>query len=80
METNPHESLYLCGVFHMETRMDYPYVLPFQWCVCDMSVGINDVICLHTGHQKVARLLFGEVMGRFHIFGDSWCKRRWSRF
>ena len=31
-----------------------PYVLPFQWCVCDMSVGINDVICLHTGHQKVA--------------------------
>ena len=31
-----------------------PYVLPFQWCVCDMSVGINDVICLHTGHKKVA--------------------------
>ena len=31
-----------------------PYILPFQWCVCDMSVGINDVICLHTGHQKVA--------------------------
>ena len=57
----------------METRMD-SYVLPFQWCVCDMSVGINDVICLHTGHQKVARLLFGEVMGKFHTFGDSWVR------
>ena len=37
-----------------------------QWCVCDMSVGINDVICLHTGHR------FGEIMG-FHIFGDHGC-------
>ena len=31
-----------------------PYMLPFQWCVCDMSVGISDVIILHTGHKKVA--------------------------
>ena len=31
-----------------------PYILPFQWCVCDMSVGIDDVIILHTGHKKVA--------------------------
>ena len=31
-----------------------PYMLPFQWCVCDMNVGINDVIILHTGHKKVS--------------------------
>lgn len=31
-----------------------PYMLPFQWCVCDMSVGISDVIILHTGHKKVS--------------------------
>ena len=41
-----------------------PYVLPFQWCVCDMSVGINDVICFN---YYFSNLL--SIVDEIHFFG-----------
>ncbi len=32
-----------------------PYLLPFQWCVCQEHVGVGDEIILHTGHERVRR-------------------------
>jgi hypothetical protein len=30
-----------------------PYLLPFQWCVCQEHVGIGNEIILHSGHAAV---------------------------
>jgi hypothetical protein len=30
-----------------------PYLLPFQWCVCQEHVGVGGEIILHMGHEKV---------------------------
>ena len=30
-----------------------PYLLPFQWCVCEEHLGIGNEIILHVGHDKV---------------------------
>ncbi len=31
----------------------YPYLLPFQWCVCGEHIGMGEEIILHIGHKKV---------------------------
>lgn len=31
----------------------YPCLLPQQWCVCELDVGIGNEIILHVGHKKV---------------------------
>jgi hypothetical protein len=38
-----------------------PYVLPFQWCVCEDHIGIGDEIALHVGHRRVHDYYLGKA-------------------
>lgn len=31
----------------------FPYVLPFNWCVCKEHIGIGNELILHSGHRQV---------------------------
>lgn len=31
----------------------YPYVLPYNWCVCKEHIGIGSELILHSGHRQV---------------------------
>lgn len=37
-----------------------PYMLPFQWCVCEENMGIGDEIALHVGHRRVYDYYLGK--------------------
>jgi hypothetical protein len=43
-----------------------PYLLPFQWCVCQEQVGIGNEIILHTGHAAVCQFYNLQLPGKFY--------------
>ena len=40
-----------------------PYLLPFQWCVCQEHIGIGNEILLHVGHKKVLEYYKEKING-----------------